>query len=232
MSPKILTASSFGLAPERAARRNAAEATVMDVLEQYGYNEVALPLYEYYEVLKNITHNFKDENIISFTDRTSGKTLVLRPDFTPQVCRMVAGYKGQYPLPLRVYYRGTVFRNVDIDQGTRAEKYQIGCELYGTREIYGDLELILCVSRIMEKSGVDEYRIIFGDAGYISRLLELLGEGAAEYRQILAEKALYKLKDFAKDYNNDLQPLLNALPMAFGGLKEIHELIALSTFDK
>ncbi|MDR2869972.1 MAG: ATP phosphoribosyltransferase regulatory subunit [Deferribacteraceae bacterium] len=234
MPKHILTASTFGLSPERAARRKAAESRIMAVFAQYGYEEVSLPLYEYYEVLRDITHDFRDENVICFTERSGGKTLVLRPDFTPQVCRMVAGYKGELPLPLRVYYRGSIFRNVDTDQGTKSEKYQIGCELYGTKEIAGDLELILCANRIMQSSKINEYRIIFGDAGYISRLFALLGDAPArEYRKILAEKAIYKLDEFTSRLDAPaLAALIKALPLAFGGRDEIKELIALSAFDE
>lgn len=209
------------------------ESTVMEVLGRYGYNEVALPIYEYYDVLKTITHNFRDENNISFVDRTSGRMMVLRPDFTPQVCRMVAGYKKDFPLPLRVCYRGTIFRNVNIDQGAKAEKYQIGCELYGSKEIYGDLELILCLNAVMSKVGVDNFRVVFGDAAYMSRLLELLGDSGEEYRRILAEKALYEIEPFLDTLKIDSQlfALLKKLPTAFGGLKELRELIELSAFD-
>jgi ATP phosphoribosyltransferase regulatory subunit len=232
---KILTASAFGLAPERAARKNAVEHAVMAVFAQYDYREVTLPLYEYYELLKNVSYGFKDESVISFADRASGKTLVLRSDFTPQVCRMVAGYSGQFQLPLRIFYRGEVFRNVAIDKGAKTEAYQIGCELYGSQGIAGDLELILAISRIMRSLNIDKYRIIFGDVGYISRLLALLGDEAAaeEYRNILMEKALYKLADFVKDtaYNSELRALLMALPLAFGGLTEINTLVELSSFD-
>ncbi len=234
MTKTVFTATNFGFAPERTARRNAVESAITGTFDRYGYNEVSLPMYEYYDVLKTITRNFSDDNIISFTDRTSGKSLVLRPDFTPQVCRMVAGYHTDFPLPIRVYYRGAVFRNVNIDQGAKAEQYHIGCELYGAPELDGDLELLLCLNACMEKVKLKNFRVVFGDGAYLSRVFELLGVNAACYAPILAGKRIHELKDYLKDLQltPELKELIIKLPTLFGASNELAELERLSAFDQ
>ncbi len=227
------TGSNFGLVPERTARRNALEERISKVFESYGYNEISLPIYEYYTVLKKTSYDFKDENIISFTDRSSGRSLVLRPDFTPQVARMVSGYRDSFPVPVRVSYRGTVFRNVNIDQGAKAEKYHIGCELYGVDELNGDRELLACLGSCMEAIGLDDYLVVCGDAAYISALKKLLGEYADEYAALLSDKKVHGIKEFVTKHNmsKPLGELLAALPMLFGGHDELDRLLALSAFD-
>ena len=233
MSKTVFTATNFGFAPERTARRNAIESVITGVFERYGYSEVSLPMYEYYDVLKTITRNFSDDNIISFNDRTSGKSLVLRPDFTPQVCRMVAGYRADFPLPIRVYYRGAVFRNVNIDRGSKAEQYHIGCELFGAPELDGDAELLLCLSSCMKKVKLDNYRVVLGDGAYLSRFLKLIGDNAADYASILSNKRINELKDFLKKcrLSRELESLAADLPLLFGGRDELFRLATLSEFD-
>lgn len=228
-----LSGSNFGLVPERTARRNAMEACTASVFEQYGYNEISLPIYEYYTVLKNTSYDFRDENIITFIDRSSGRSLVLRPDFTPQVSRMISGYRDIFPVPARVYYRGTVFRNVSIDQGAKAEKYHIGCELYGADELDGDRELLLCLHSCMEAIGLDHYLAVFGDAAYISALLTLLGERSAEYMSLLRDKKLHGIKEFVANFggSGELSALLRELPLMFGGQADLERLKELSAFD-
>ena len=228
---KIVTGSGFGLAPTRTAQRNAVEKMLVDVLGQYGYQEVTLPLYEYADVLKTLTHNFHDEDAISFIDRTSGKSLVLRPDFTPQVCRMVAAHYKDISLPVRMFYRGSVFRNVIIDQGAKAEKYHIGCELYGTKELEGDRELFLCLKAALSCISLN-FSLLVGDAAFLSRVAVLLGEKAPIYTEILKNKRLADLPGFTDGIkNSELKTLLKKLPMSFGGIKELDELAKLTSFD-
>jgi ATP phosphoribosyltransferase regulatory subunit len=227
---------NFGLAPERTARRNAVEQAVIAVFTQYGYREISLPVYEYYDALKNVAHDLRDEDIISFTDRASGKQLVLRPDFTPQVCRMVAGYCDDFPLPIKLFYRGPIFRNVNIEDGAKAEKYQIGCEMStsaDSAEMDGDLELLLCAMNCMAKINLRDYRIVFGDASYLSRVLEIVGKSAAEYMDILKNKRLYAVRSFLDRQNlsDDVKALLSYLPISFGGKDEFKRLKDLSAFD-
>jgi ATP phosphoribosyltransferase regulatory subunit len=231
----LLTGAGFGSAPERTALKNKIEQSLRFLFKQYGYNEIALPVYEYYSVLKNTGHRFLDEHLISFTDISSGLPLVLRPDFTPQVSRLVAGYINVFPLPIRLSYGGAVFRNADIRHGAKAEKYHLGCELYGAPEFEGDKELLLLATSAARAARVD-YTLIIGDSAYLARLHSLLGESAAEYFEILKNKRLYKSADFVSKFSASaspagLIPLLAELPFIFGGIEVLERLKELSSFD-
>jgi len=96
----------------RAYKIGEAINKINKIFESYGFQKIYLPMYEYYDVLKDTVRDFSDENIIRFIDRTTGKSMVLRPDFTPQVCRNVTNYIDSTPMPIRLYYNGRVFRNV------------------------------------------------------------------------------------------------------------------------
>jgi ATP phosphoribosyltransferase regulatory subunit len=233
----LLTGAGFGTAPERTALKNKIEQELRILFGKYGYNEISLPVYEYYSILKD-TDRFLDHHLISFTDVSSGRMLVLRPDFTPQVSRLVAGYKDTFPLPIRLSYGGPVFRNADIQHGAKAEKYHLGCELYGAPEKEGDKELLLLLTAAADKVKTD-FTLLIGDAFYLARLSVLLGDRSAEYFDILKSKKLYKIKDFvaslsaglSQDAASPLPLLLSKLPSIFGGVEAARELNALSVFD-
>jgi ATP phosphoribosyltransferase regulatory subunit len=233
----LLTGAGFGTDPERTALKNKIEQELRILFGKYGYNEISLPVYEYYSILKNTGYRFLDQHLISFTDVSSGRMLVLRPDFTPQVSRLVAGYKDSFPLPIRLSYGGPVFRNADIQHGAKAEKYHLGCELYGAPEKEGDKEMLLLVTAAADRVKTD-FTLLIGDAFYLARLSSLLGDCAAEYFDILKSKKLYKIKDFVTSLSASLSQdasalllLVSKLPSLFGGVEAARELNALSAFD-
>ncbi|MDR2104903.1 MAG: ATP phosphoribosyltransferase regulatory subunit [Deferribacteraceae bacterium] len=231
----LLTGAGFGSAPERTALRNKIEQNLRTLFRQYGYNEITLPVYEYYSVLNTHKQQFLDETLISFTDISTGRLLVLRPDFTPQASRLAAGYRGAFPLPIRLSYGGAVFRNADIQHGAKAEKHQLGCELYGAPESEGDKELLLLITNAARLSQA-EYSLLIGDAAYLARIRALLGEYADEYFDILKQKKLYRRGEFASKLKlaklESLSPLIHELPILFGGAKALEKLKKLSAFDQ
>jgi len=218
--------------PERAKKTNKLIADIHSTLNSYGYSEIFLPLYEYYEILKHTTWDFRDENIIRFIDRNSGKSMVLRPDFTPQVCRVVSTYMKGYPLPLRLQYKGRVFRNVNMDRGLKSEKYQVGFENFGSSELYGDLELLNIVDSTMNNLKIDDYQIVIGDQGFLKLLLEKFND-SDYYLKLLTEKNMDEIKKFLsnKDIPDNISRLLKYLPYAFGKPEILDKIYELSTFN-
>ncbi|WP_022851371.1 ATP phosphoribosyltransferase regulatory subunit [Limisalsivibrio acetivorans] len=222
-----MTQGITNIAPMRAKKLNDIEKSLRGVLNSYGYMEIFLPIYDYYDMLSRTAMDFKDENIIRFIDRNTGKSLVLRPDFTPQVCRYAANYMEGFPLPLRLGYRGRVFRNVNLDKGVKAEKLQVGCELFGMSELAGDTELILIADRGMKALGLSGYRFVAGDIRFTETILEMAGGGREELLGLLSAKNVQGIKDFASNagLTDGDTAFLASLPFAYGGMDVIDELI-------
>ncbi|MCA1927222.1 MAG: ATP phosphoribosyltransferase regulatory subunit [Calditerrivibrio sp.] len=216
---------------ERAKMMNAIIGKISDIISLYGYSEIFLPIYEYYDVLADKTFNFNDEKIIRFIDRNTGKSLVLRPDFTPQVCRIVANYLSDMPLPIRLSYSGRIFRNVGAHKGIKSEKYQIGCELFGSDEYYGDLELLLISRRVLNDLGIEDYRIIVGDKKFISMLSEFVN--MENFIKMLETKSVSAIEYFLSNVKLDdrILGLLKFLPDAFGGRDILDKIEELSEFS-
>ncbi|MGB9730588.1 MULTISPECIES: ATP phosphoribosyltransferase regulatory subunit [Calditerrivibrio] len=217
---------------DRAKNMNRIISIISDVLSLYGYSEIFLPIYEYYDVLADKTFNFKDENIIRFIDRNTGKSLVLRPDFTPQVCRIVANYLSDMPLPIRLSYSGRVFRNVGIHKGMKSEKYQVGGELFGADEESGDLELLLIVKRVMNRLKIDNYKIVIGDKRFLNILSNFID--IQPLLKILESKNYSEMEIYLKNLPQDsgIYDLISYLPDAFGGLGVLDNIHSLSNFSE
>lgn len=217
---------------ERSGRIESALKIIDETLKQYGYTELNLPIYEYYELLQDTVFNFSDESIIRFIDRHTGKTLVLRPDFTPQVCRIISGMES-LPLPFRVCYKGTVFRSVEKDRGIKGEENQTGWEIFGEGSVFGDIEIVLTANDALEKLGLDGFCFTFGDTLFLNRINALVGGKNDKILEAISERRTHDLNEIVSglDIKRELKELLVKLPLSFGGMDIIENLAKLASFD-
>ncbi|BAI81570.1 ATP phosphoribosyltransferase regulatory subunit [Deferribacter desulfuricans SSM1] len=216
----------------RAKKLNKVVSILTEYFENNGYSEVQLPIYEFYDLLEGVTWDFKDENIIRFIDRYTGKSLVLRPDFTPQACRFVSLYMKDYPLPIRISYKGRIFRNVDLNKGLKSEKYQVGCELFGVKEFLGDIEIIYLAYNSLKQLGLKDYKIVIGDSYLVKEIVKSFGNDQSIIK-CLKEKNLDKLKKLYADkvLHEDEYNMLFSMIKGFGEKAVLDELILDATFS-
>ena len=96
--------------PRAAKQVRHLEAQLLEQVSNWGYDEIILPTFEYLDVLAPGLEAELLETCYQFVDRTTGRTLLLRPDATAQVARTVGmGLTGD-ALPQRLSYRTSVFR--------------------------------------------------------------------------------------------------------------------------
>lgn len=230
MTRNMMPNSAGNIAPGRSVKMNRIEKTIKDVVQSYGYMDIFLPIYEYYDMLKDTMNNLKDENIIRFIDRNTGKSLVLRPDFTPQAARYFANYMGDFPLPVRLTYNGRVFRNVDMDKGVKSEKLQVGAELFGNTPLEADTEIILMARRVFKTLNIDGCKYVFGHSGFTRRALELAGDRRAEYHRHLDAKNVTAITAMYQGESGK-EKFLRYLPKAFGSMETVAALEEVCAFD-
>lgn len=230
MTGKMMPNAAGNIAPGRSVKMNRIERSIKETVLAYGYMEIFLPVYEYYDILKETTFNFKDENTIRFIDRNTGKSLVLRPDFTPQAARYFANYMNDFPLPARVCYNGRVFRNVNLNKGVKSEQLQVGVELYGDEKLDADTELLMLAKRAFNRLDIKGCKYVFGHSGFTRRALEMAGELKGKYHKMLDAKNLAGIKELIKG-KTEADKFLLYLPMAFGGLETIDEIMGKCAFD-
>lgn len=218
----------------RAYKISNAINKINNIFESYGFQNIYLPMYEYYDILKDAVRDFSDENIIRFIDRSTGKSMVLRPDFTPQVCRCVANYMNSTPLPVRLYYNGRVFRNVHINQGLKSERYQCGGEILGLSTFTGEIEILSIINECIESLHLKDVHIIFGDMKLLDLIMSQLPVSHDEIIKILTRKELNRLKKFVDSIPIDkkFKELILFLPLAIGDTDILKELAFKAKFNR
>ncbi len=187
-SSSLLPKGMAVLLPEAAARQRAIERTALTVFKLWGYREVIPPLFEYLDILSKTLEPELVEKSYKFVDRSNGRVMILRPDVTPQIARMVALLMADQPKPIRLCYSANVFRYEQEHAGREREILQIGGELVGPQDAESDAEIIALVVEILKQLGLSHFRIAIGQIGFFKALLQEMGVPEPEHLQV--QKAL------------------------------------------
>ncbi|NOT23115.1 MAG: ATP phosphoribosyltransferase regulatory subunit [Nitrospiraceae bacterium] len=189
-SPRERSLVPVGMAtilPHAAKQVRRLEEELLDQVNRWGYDEIILPTFEYLDVLAPGLEPELIEHCYQFVDRTTGRTLLLRPDATAQIARTVAmGLTGE-SLPLRLSYRTSVFRYEQEHAGRGREIFQVGAELIGLDDVTSDSEVIGVMIECLHRIGLQSFKVSLGHVGFIKGLL--LRSGLSAQGQKLAEQA-------------------------------------------
>ena len=185
------------LLPDTARRVRRLEEQLLADLACWGYREIILPTFEYLDVLSVGLAPEVLEKCYKFADWTTGRILVLRPDITAQIARIVAMDMGGGGLPLRLSYRTTVFRYEPEHAGREREVFQVGVELIGSDDAYSDTEILILLMESLRNIGLPEFKISLGHVGFFKALLIQSGlsdEGRKQAEFAVAHKDLPRLE--------------------------------------
>lgn len=129
--------------------------------ESFGYEEYDGPILEPLELFASKTSDeIVNEQTYSFTDR-GDRNIVMRPEMTPTVSRMVAAKRQELSYPLRLYSIPNCFRYERPQKGRLREFWQLNADIFGIEGIDADVEIILLADSIMKSFGAspDQYEI-------------------------------------------------------------------------
>jgi len=184
--------------PHAAKQVRRLEAQLLEQVSNWGYDEIILPTFEYLDVLAPGLEAELLETCYQFIDRTTGRTLLLRPDATAQVARTIGmGLTGD-ALPQRLSYRTSVFRYEPEHAGRGREIFQVGAELVGVGDVSGDHEIISLLIECLQTIGLGSFTIALGHVGFIKGLLMRSGlspQGQKRAEQAAAKKDLPRLEE-------------------------------------
>jgi ATP phosphoribosyltransferase regulatory subunit len=173
--------------PHAAKQVRRLEEGLLAQINSWGYDEIILPTFEYLDVLAPGLEPELIEQCYQFVDRTTGRTLLLRPDATAQIARTVAMGLTGATLPLRLSYRTSVFRYEREHAGRGREIFQVGAELIGLDDVTSDSEVIGVMIECLQKTGLQSFKVSLGHVGFIKGLL--IRSGLSTQGQKLAEQA-------------------------------------------
>lgn len=136
--------------PSRSFIWQRVEEILRKLANQYGYQEVRLPILEKTELFKRCIGNVTDiveKEMYSFIDR-NGERLSLRPEGTAGCVRAGVEQGLFYNQIQRWWYLGPMFRHERPQKGRYRQFYQFGVEVFGIAQAYIDAELILMTARL------------------------------------------------------------------------------------
>ncbi|MFA6022337.1 MAG: histidine--tRNA ligase, partial [Rhodospirillales bacterium] len=146
------------LLPEDSRRHRFVEETAFSIAKRYGYGEIVTPIFEFTEVFSRTLGETSDvvtKEMYTFADR-SGDSITLRPEGTAGVARAFISGGLTQSLPLKVMYRGPMFRHERPQKGRLRQFHQVGCELLGVEGPQADIEVISMAWRILQGLGLGD----------------------------------------------------------------------------
>lgn len=217
----------------RLFRQN--ERRIRNLFEERGFDEVITPSVEYYDVFTQAQSSLGLERMYKITDR-NGRLLVLRPDNTTPIARVVSTKLNEDALPLRLYYMQKVHRASSFHRGHSTEVMQGGVELMGASGMMADLDILTCAFEALEAVGGNNFRIELGHAGIyraLIRSLDIDREEAENIRRLIENKTYAALRDALEPFKDqEAYHALLAMPTLFGGSDVLDEVKNLTSNQK
>ncbi len=206
-------------------------ASLMELFASRSYKEVITPEVEYYDLFVRAENPLPQEAMLKLVDR-SGRLLVMRPDCTTPIARLVASHFKDQPCPFRLCYDETVFRSAASLDGADAELPQCGVELIGAPGLRGDIEIVALAVDAMRAAGLTDFRLELGHADFFSGLTEELGlsdEDEETLRDCIESGSFARLDELVAGYSGEAAECLRRLPYLFGGPEILDEAAALTS---
>ena len=159
--------------PAEAAEIRFLEAAVRTVFASYGYGEVITPTIELETALEKAGEKRFRKSFRLFDER--GDVLVLRPEMTTPIARLVANRMAGREPPFRLSYFANSFRPTTPQRGRQSEFYQAGLELLGSDGPAADAEVLAVLCGALEACGLKDFSIALGESSFFRGLLDQIG---------------------------------------------------------
>jgi ATP phosphoribosyltransferase regulatory subunit len=210
------------LLPAEARCKRELENRLLSLFASWGYQEVVTPTFEYYEALAPAMEALLRDRLYRFID-DHGQIMLLRPDMTTPIARLVSSRLKDQQFPQRFCYVTNIFRR-DDQAGQQREYYQAGVELLGAASPEADAEALCLAAEALRLSGIGPFRLAVGQVDVLSGILEDSGLTGTEQdlaKRALSRKDLVAWERLAQTarLNSAGQELVAALPYLHGGIE-------------
>lgn len=201
------------------------------LFHQYGYRQIAVPTFEYFDLFKESKGPLEHSAMLKFID-PEGDVLVLRPDCTLPIAKMVANSKED-PKYLRLSYISNVFRGSDLNESSASEFTQGGIEYFGDGSPGGEAEVILIAIKSLLELGFQDFQLDLSNIHFFKNLLarvNFLSKDQKQYKSFIQEKNFTALELFLEEkvpaqVPENLRELLRAMPNLYGKPEKVFEKI-------
>ena len=175
--------------PDAWAQQIALREIMLAAGRGYGYREYEGPLIEYLDLyLGKSSEEIVTQQTFRIQDR-DGKELLLRPELTPTLARMIAAREREITLPARWQSFGQFFRYERPQRGRGRSFFQWNVDLLGSESAVADAEVIQVACTLFQALGLgpEQVQIRVNDrAALEADLTGTLGVAAAQVRGVFA----------------------------------------------
>ena len=154
--------------PNEAMARERISEKVRAVFSKHGYLPLETPLIEGHAALEQGGRVPTSPFRLFDSD---GGLLVLRPDITLAIARMVSTRMTAEAFPLRLRYQASVAREESTLAGQPRQFTQLGVELVGGDGVHGEVEVVALLAEALEALEVPDWKIVCGSVSPLNALL-------------------------------------------------------------
>lgn len=159
--------------PEEMAFRNWLYGKIKKISEKYGYQEFDGPNIEYLDLYADKTsEEILKEQAFSLKDR-DGRDILLRPEITPTMARMVTQKSTSLIKPIKWFSFGRCYRYEQPQKGREREFFQWEINVLGPETPEADAEMITIAAEYLKELGLtpDEVVIKVNDRVLIEQIM-------------------------------------------------------------
>lgn len=170
----------YDILPEMTPLWQKLEDAARQVLSQYGYRNIRMPIVEPTDLFIRSVGEHTDiveKEMYSWEDALNGDRLTLRPEGTAGCVRAVVEHSLTYNGPQRLWYTGPMFRHENVQKGRQRQFHQIGVEAFGFEGPDVDAEQIILLARLWKALGIADVELQLNSIGD--------AEERVAYRQVL-----------------------------------------------
>jgi ATP phosphoribosyltransferase regulatory subunit len=202
--------------PPESTRLLDVQAEIRARFKLFGFREVVTPALEYSEVIEE--HGLRDAAYKLF-DRDN-QMLLLRPEMTTPIARLVAQRLAGSPEPHKLSYVLPAYRRTSVGRGQSAELYQAGVEVVGSASPREDAATIALLVDVLQNLGLrapSDFAVVLGQSAFYSGYLRHVApDVAASVTAALAAKDLVAVDALAGDMPEDVAAGIRGIPRLVG----------------
>ncbi|MBA2443163.1 MAG: ATP phosphoribosyltransferase regulatory subunit [Rubrobacter sp.] len=209
------TPGTRDILPPEATRLRELQSVVRERFGMFGFQEVITPALEYSEVIEE--PNLRDAAFKLF-DREN-QMLILRPEMTTPIARLVAQRLGNSPPPHKLSYVLSAYRRASVGRGQSAELYQAGVEVVGSASPAEDAATIALLADVLEAAGLEAgaFAVALGQTAFYEGYLRHAAPDAAhEVLEALAAKDLVRVDEVSSGLPAGVAAAVRELPRLVG----------------
>ena len=153
--------------PSEVANWQNIEKIANEVFSKANFKEIRTPIFEDTDLFERGVGDTTDiVNKEMYTFIKSDRSLTLRPENTAGVVRayMEHGFHRESP-PVKLWYKGPMFRYERPQAGRQRQFHQIGVEMFGVQDASADAECIMLATEFLKGLGLNDLVVEINSLG-------------------------------------------------------------------